>query len=103
MSRGSRYAGRPCVPPQVAYEDSQLKSLYTLGQEPLLAAIAVCCADEDSLHAMGASDLLMQQAAAETRASATEPKTTGKHISSVSFIIGDSISAGEVSRLVEAT
>ncbi|BDA40695.1 probable actin-histidine N-methyltransferase at N-terminal half [Coccomyxa sp. Obi] len=49
----------------------------TSSQEPLLAAIAVCCADEDNLHAMGASALLEQHAAMDADARDNKQSTSG--------------------------
>ncbi|CAL8466995.1 g6531 [Coccomyxa elongata] len=49
----------------------------TSSQEPLLASIAVCCADEDDLHAMGASVVLEQHAAMDADACVTKQSTSG--------------------------
>ena len=48
-------------------------------QERLLASIAVCCADEDDLHAMGASLVLEQHAALNADARDIEQSTSGRH------------------------
>lgn len=48
-------------------------------QEPLLTAIAVCCADEDDLHAMGASVVLEQHAAMDADSCGAKQSTSGTH------------------------
>ena len=54
-------------------------SMHSEVQEPLLAAIAVCCADEDDLHAMGASAVLEQHAASDADARDIKQSTSGRH------------------------